>query len=91
MTLPSEIKSFVRTDSAQYEREVLSGLRVVSGNNVNLRTNPSMKSDIILHLDVGTLIEVIDKSNRVWLLVEVSDGEDVIQGWIARRYTVYFK
>ncbi len=88
---PSEVKKFVRSGSSQFEREVLSGLRVVSGNDVNLRTSPSMKSGIIMQLDTGTLIEVVDKSNRVWLLVEISDGEDVIQGWIARRYTVYFK
>lgn len=88
---PSEVKKFARSGSSRFEREVLSGLRVVSGNDVNLRASPSMKSDIILQLDTGTLIEVVDKSNRVWLLVEISDGEDVIQGWIARRYTVYFK
>lgn len=91
MTEPSQVKSFVRNGSSKYPREVLKGLRVVSGKNVNLRTEPSMKSEIILQLDTGTLIEVLDKSNRSWLLVEVSNSEEVIQGWIARRYTVHFK
>ncbi len=91
MERPTEVKKFVRSGSAQFDRGVLSGLRVVSGNNVNLRTEPSMKSDIIMKLNTGELIEVVDKSNRVWLKVEVFDGEDVIQGWISRRYTVYFK
>tara|TARA_E500000178_G_scaffold356653_1_gene436672 strand:- start:6745 stop:7827 length:1083 start_codon:yes stop_codon:yes gene_type:complete len=90
METPSEVKKFVRSGSAQFEREVLSGLRVVSGNNVNLRTEPSMKSEIIMTLNTGRLIDVVNKSNRVWLKVEVFDGEDVIQGWIARRYTVHF-
>ncbi|WP_095498381.1 SH3 domain-containing protein [Paraferrimonas haliotis] len=88
---PAEVKSFVRKRSAKFEHEVLSGMRVVSGNNVNLRTSPAMKSEVILQLDTGTLIEVIDRSNRAWLLVEVKDGDDFIQGWISRRYTIYFK
>ncbi|MDD2833412.1 MAG: SH3 domain-containing protein [Methylotenera sp.] len=91
MTEPSQVKSFVRNGSSKYPRDVLKGLRVVSGKNVNLRTEPSMKSEIILQLDTGTLIEVLDKTNRSWLLVEVSNSEEVIQGWIARRYTVHFK
>jgi hypothetical protein len=50
-----------------------------------------MKSDIIVQLDTGTLVEVLDKSNRTWLLIEITDGDEIIQGWISRRYTVYFK
>lgn len=91
LTQTSEVKSYVRKSQSRYDRDVLSGLRVVAGNNVNLRTQPSMKSDIIVQLDTGTLVEVLDKSNRTWLLIEITDGDEIIQGWISRRYTVYFK
>lgn len=91
MTTSSQVKRFARNESSQYNKEILKNLRMVTGNNVNLRTKASIKSEIILQLNTGTLIEVLDKSNRAWLLVEISDGDDVIQGWIARRYTAYFK
>jgi hypothetical protein len=87
----TEVKSYVRKSHSMYEKDILKGFRVVAGNNVNLRTNPSMKSDIILRLNTGTLLEVLDKSNRTWLFVEIEDGDEVVQGWISRKYAVYFK
>ena len=50
-----------------------------------------MKSEIITILPVGTLVEIIDKSDRSWLLVEVEIDGVLEQGWISRRYTAYFK
>ncbi|MDO5667402.1 MAG: SH3 domain-containing protein, partial [Alcaligenaceae bacterium] len=91
LTQSSEIKSFARNASAHYDRDLLSSFRVIIGKNVNLRASPSMSSDVILQLNIGTLVEVLDKSDRAWLLVEISDGDDIIQGWVARRYTTYFK
>ncbi|MFK5948725.1 MAG: SH3 domain-containing protein [Methylococcales bacterium] len=91
LTQVSEVKSYVRNSSSKFEKDILNAFRVVVGNNVNLRTYPSIKSDVILRLNTGTLLEVLDKSNRSWILVEIEHGDDVVQGWISRKYTVYFK
>jgi len=37
------------------------------------------------------LVELIDRSNRSWLFVEVEVDGELIQGWVSRKYTVYFK
>ena len=50
-----------------------------------------MKSEIITALPIGSLVEVIDKSHRSWLLVEVEIDGVLEQGWVSRRYTAYFK
>jgi hypothetical protein len=50
-----------------------------------------MKSNVITGLPIGTLVDVIDKANRSWLLVEVEVNGSIEQGWISRRHTVFFK
>jgi len=50
-----------------------------------------MKSEIITSLPIGSLVEVLDSSNRSWLLVEVEVNGELEQGWVFRRYTTYFK
>ena len=50
-----------------------------------------MKSDVVGFLPLGTVVDVIDKSNRSWLLVEVEIEEEMIVGWIGRAHTKYFK
>ena len=57
-----------------------------------MREKPNMKSNIIDRLPIGTLIEIIGKSdNRSWLLVEVEINGEIEQGWVLRTYTEYFK
>lgn len=50
-----------------------------------------MKSKIITELPIGTLVEIIDKTNRSWLFVEVELDGEYKQGWISQRLTIYFK
>ena len=91
ITTPSEAKAFVKEPNGNFDRAALKGFRVITANTLNFRENPGMKSEIITTLPVGTLVEVIDKSNRSWLLVEVEIDGNLEQGWISRRYTAYFK
>jgi len=88
---PAEAKSFARALNANIDREALRYFRVTTANSLNLRETPSMQSDIITTLPVGSLIEVLDKSRRSWLLVEIELDGELEQGWVARRYTAYFK
>lgn len=50
-----------------------------------------MSSTIVDTIPIGTIIRVIDKSNKTWLLVEVEIDDELEQGWVLRRYTTYFK
>ncbi len=91
ITTPSEAKAFVKEPNKNFDRAALKGFRVVTANTLNFRESPGMKSEIVTNLPVGTLVEVIDKSDRSWLLVEVEIDGVLEQGWISRRYTAYFK
>lgn len=91
ITTPAEAKAFVKEPNESFDRAALKGFRVITASTLNFRENPGMKSEILATLPVGTLVEVIDKSDRAWLLVEVEIDGVLEQGWISRRYTAYFK
>lgn len=91
VTTSAEAKAFVRAPNNKFDRTVLKGFRVTTANNLNFREGPSMKSKVIMILPVGTLVEILDKSHRSWLLVEVEIEGTPKQGWISRRFTSYFK
>ena len=86
-----EIKSYVRNPPKDINTNLLKGFRVTIGSDVHLREAPTMKSKIIAKLPRGKLIEVLDKTNRSWLFVEVDIEGEAFVGWISRRYTTYFK
>ena len=88
---PTDIKSCVRKPIPEVNKELLKGYRVVIGSDVNLRKEPSMKSEIITELPLGKLVEILDKSKRSWLHVEVDIEGEIFIGWVSRRYTTYFK
>jgi len=88
---PSEARAFTRVSNNNFDRAALKGFRVTTGDDLYFRESPSMNSEVITMLPVGTLIEVIDKSHRSWLLAEVEIDGVLEQGWVSRRYTAYFK
>jgi hypothetical protein len=72
---------------AEVPEEFLRGYRMVKGVGVRLRTEPSMKSEIVqVTLEDRALLEILDSSNRDWLHVSVV-GEDSVTGWVSRKYT----
>ena len=87
----SEVRAFIRSSNTQLDRSVLKRFRVTTVKSLNFREKPSMRSEILETLPLGTLAEVIDKSHRSWLVVEVEIDGTFEQGWISRRYTAYFK
>lgn len=86
-----EVKTFSRSSSSRFDRSVLKGFRITSIDSLNFREEPDMRSEVIATLPIGTLVEVIDKTDRSWLLVEVEIDDGHEQGWVARRHTTYFK
>ena len=87
----TEVKTFIRSSHVSFDRSALKGFRITIVDSLNFRETPSMRSEVITTLLIGTLVEVIDKSHRSWLLVEVEIEGELEQGWISRRYTTYFK
>lgn len=75
VSTPREIKKFTRASSPNFDRSSLKGFRVTTVKSLHFREGPSMKSEIITTLPIGSLVDVIDKSDRSWLFVEVEiDG-----------------
>ncbi|MEO3677409.1 SH3 domain-containing protein [Rheinheimera sp. FR7-31] len=91
ISTPSEVRQFTRAPNHSFDRSSLKRFRVTTAQSLNFREGPSMRSEIITVLPIGSLVEVIDKSNRSWLLVEVEIDGTLEQGWVSRRYTAYFK
>jgi hypothetical protein len=90
ITTSREAKKLARCDSG-LDRQIFAGCRVVTGSGLRLRTEPGMKSEVITTLPLGKLITVLDSSERAWLHVEVDLNGELIEGWVARRYTTPFR
>lgn len=86
-----EVKRIINGIGTSDKKNLLKGYRVTIGHGVNLREGPTKKSQSILILPIGKLLDVIDKSNRSWLYVQVEIEGELINGWVSRRYTTYFK
>ncbi len=86
-----EVRSLIRNSNGRFDRNLLKGYRIIIDSNTNMREKPNMRSNVINKLPIGTLIGIIDKSDRSWLLVEVEINGEIEQGWVLRKYTEYFK
>lgn len=86
-----EVRAFTRSAPIKFDRNALKGYRFTMISNLDFRDKPTMNSNVIDSLPIGTTVRVIDKSNRSWLLVEVEINSELEQGWVLRRYTTYFK
>ncbi len=87
----SNVKSFTRKSHTSFDRSLLKGYRVTISESLELKASPNIDALVIDTLPIGTLLEVLDKSNRSWLLVEIKIDGELDQGWVLRRYTTYFK
>lgn len=86
-----EVRAFVRSPPSTFDRQALKGHRFTIVNLLNFRDKPSMNSNVVDSLPIGTTVRVVNKSDRSWLLVEVEINGELEVGWVLRRYTTYFK
>jgi hypothetical protein len=91
ITTSRQAKSFARNPRVNYPSKSLIDIRITTGHGVNLREKPCMKGSIIRELPIGKLIDVLDRSNRTWLLVGLEIDGEYQEGWVSRRYTATFK
>jgi hypothetical protein len=78
----SKIRNFIRTELSGKPGDI----RLVTGSEVNLRVDPSMKSDIIITLPKNTIVVVQGKEDRTWLLVSYELQGYWIDGYISTKY-----
>lgn len=74
------------------DREILSTLRYVSADTLNVRSKPSVKSAILGYFHYGYVVHIIRKEKN-WSLVEWTDQESGLQvtGWVNTRYLKRFR
>lgn len=88
---PTEVKALAKKGPHGINREMLKGYRVVTAPSLQFRVHPSMQSEILMALPLGQLLEVLNDSKRSWLHVKVEIEGEILDGWVLRRYTTYFK
>ncbi len=79
-------------NSAVENKEILSTLRFVSADILNIRVSNSVKSETIGYLRFSSAVLVIEKRKN-WTLIEWNnpDTEAKIKGWVFSRYLAKFK
>jgi hypothetical protein len=88
---PAEARSLARHPPAGVDKEQLIGFRVLIGDRVQLREGPGQKYLSTKQLPVGTLLQVLDSSEKSWLMVSVVENGEVYEGWVLRGYTKPFR
>ena len=68
----------------------ISGLRFISGDNVQLRREPNTKSEAIDNLNIGKVVVFLSK-DRNWteVMVQYDEGSSIV-GWVHTRYVKKF-
>jgi uncharacterized protein YgiM (DUF1202 family) len=86
-----EIVQTLKKPPFEIKAELLKDFCLVTGDGLRLREKPKMKSKIITQLPRGKIAKMIEKSKRNWLQVEVDFEDEILTGWISKRYTTKFK
>lgn len=83
---PAEVRVVTRKGLAGIDTTILQGIRVITGKDVNLRSDAGRKHDVITTLQIGDVVEVLDASQRAWLKIGITVRGEWIEGWVYRRY-----
>jgi hypothetical protein len=85
----SEVKRSIKNIPNEIDLRNLEGFRIITGDKVRIREQPSTKSRVIRELNRGKIVKTLEK-NRNWTLIEVdfNDSDEIIQGWVFTRYTL---
>uniref|UniRef100_UPI0039E9B0A7 SH3 domain-containing protein n=1 Tax=Clostridium perfringens TaxID=1502 RepID=UPI0039E9B0A7 len=82
-------KTVVKEMEDENKEQILKTYRFVDTDVLFVRSNKSIKSKKIGELRYGSLIKVLNK-NRNWTLVEYSENDCYIKGWVFTRYISRF-
>jgi len=84
---PAEARSLARHPPASVNKEDLSRFRILVGDRVSLREGPGQKYLSVKQLPLGSLLQVLDASEKSWLMVSVAEDGEIYEGWVLRGYT----
>lgn len=79
-------RKLVRTTLCDAPKGLTESFRLTKKEGVNLREDPGMKSEVIMTLPKYAPLEVIETTNRDWLLVSYKHEGLEIEGWVSRKY-----
>lgn len=81
---------FDSSDSA-INRSMLKWCRVITQDGTSLRENHHINATEIEGLSKGTIVKIVAKEGKSWLLVEPLFNTEIGKGWILRSSTTTFK
>ncbi|MGF6707761.1 SH3 domain-containing protein [Pseudomonas frederiksbergensis] len=81
----AQARKVVRSALCDVPPALTDSIRLTKKDEVNLREGPGMKEEVILSLPRFARLEVIDSSNRDWLLVVYKHQDIEIEGWVSRK------
>lgn len=90
VTAPTEIPKQIEK-LPSYERQLLADYRIVNKIGSRLRAEPNKSSEILLLLELGTPVEVLDRTSSGWLRVSVDINGEYVEGWIYVTLTMPIK
>lgn len=82
----AQARKVVRSALCDVPPALRDSIRLTKKDEVNLREGPGMKEGVILSLPKFAPLEVIDSSNRDWLLVVYKHQGIEIEGWVSRKF-----
>jgi len=69
----------------------LKSLRFISGNNIRLRSEPTIKSEVVDMFRLGQVVVFLGK-HKNWTNVMIQyENKEVISGWVFTRYVKKFR
>ncbi|AAZ17884.1 hypothetical protein Psyc_0010 [Psychrobacter arcticus 273-4] len=85
------IKMLFYSSDSVINRSMLKGCRVITEDNTYLRESHHADAIGIEILSKGTIVRVVGKEGKSWLLVEPLFNTEIGKGWILRSDTITFK
>ena len=86
------------------ENKILEKIYVVVGDNINIRTEPDIKSNILNKLRIGQTVKILKRTNKKikigddigeWVYIDPSmfkkGTTELLKGWIFDKYLAQFK
>ncbi|WP_138486135.1 SH3 domain-containing protein [Stutzerimonas nosocomialis] len=64
------------------QRVLLADYRIVNRNGARLRAEPSKKAEIIVSLELGVPVEVLESNGKGWFRVIAEYQDESVEGWI---------
>lgn len=83
--LKKQVINNITIINSDYKESILNSYKIVLKENLEIRQNNAMKSEVIHRLSYGEIVEVVWK-NKKWTLIQYQDDNKIIEGWVLTRY-----